>query len=158
MSDCCTPQSTSVRPSGTKSCPTSGTNGKRVGLITLKSLLTPDALARLDANAHYFFCPDTACDTVYFSSTGSYQWQQVKVPVFQKDAGESVPACYCFGWTRAALGEAVADGEGEGVPASITQHVKDGRCGCEVNNPQGSCCLGNVRKLLAELSREEVAV
>jgi hypothetical protein len=158
MSDCCTPQSTSDRRSGTASCPTSGTKGKRVGLITLKSLLTPDALASLDAEANYSFCPDAACDTVYFSSIAGYGRQQVKVPVFQKDAGECVPACYCFDWTRAALAEAVADGEGEGVPASIAQHVKDGRCGCEVNNPQGSCCLGNVRKVLAGLNREEVAV
>nr|WP_272942629.1 hypothetical protein [Alicyclobacillus hesperidum] len=26
----------------------------------------------------------------------------------------------------------------------VTEQVQADRCGCEVNNPQGSCCLGNV--------------
>lgn len=30
----------------------------------------------------------------------------------------------------------------------ITIHTKAGRCGCEVNNPEGSCCLGNVNRLI----------
>lgn len=29
--------------------------------------------------------------------------------------------------------------------SSIKTHIKAKRCGCEVNNPQGDCCLGNVR-------------
>jgi hypothetical protein len=30
----------------------------------------------------------------------------------------------------------------------ITQEVKAGRCACEVKNPAGSCCLGDVARVL----------
>ena len=152
MSDCCSPQPAPQKSPGTTACPLSGTKGKRVGLITLKSQLKADALATLDSNPDYFFCPEETCNVVYFSGTSHFRQQQVKLPVFQKDPGDEVPACYCFDWTRTALARAVASGVAETVPISIAEHVKAGRCGCEVNNPQGSCCLGNVRKAIEELA------
>jgi hypothetical protein len=158
MSNCCTSQ---TRPSATaesSTCPVSSTKGKRIGLNTLKSLLAPQALAKLDPNVQHFFCPDSNCDVVYFSSERTYGTRDVKVAVFQKDSGPDVPACYCFGWTRAALADAVARGNGEAAPTSITAHVEVGRCGCELNNPQGSCCLGNVHKALKALNQEAVEV
>lgn len=66
------------------------------------------------------------------------------MPVYQKDSGADVPVCYCFGWTRATIADAAALGEADEVAPSIRAHIKAGRCGCEVNNPQGACCLGNV--------------
>lgn len=153
MSDCCTPQSTQATKAAPTACPTSGGKGRRVSLATLKSLLVPDALATLDPAPQYFFCPDTTCDTVYFSGTSTYQQQHVKVPVFQKDPSAEVPVCYCFGWTRARLRDATVLHQSEVIPAQIAEHVRAGRCGCEVNNPQGSCCLGNIGKSLTELER-----
>ena len=152
MGDCCSPQPAPQSSFGTTVCPLSGTKGKRVGLITLKSQLKPDALATLDPQADYFFCPDETCAVVYFSGMSHYRQQQVKLPIFQKDPGHEVPACYCFGWTRTALARAVASDVAGRVPIAIKDHVKAGRCGCEVNNPQGSCCLGNVRQAIEELA------
>jgi hypothetical protein len=36
---------------------------------------------------------------------------------------------------------------------TIRQNIKENRCGCEVNNPQGSCCLGNITEYINELSK-----
>ncbi|OLN33052.1 hypothetical protein DSOL_1163 [Desulfosporosinus metallidurans] len=36
----------------------------------------------------------------------------------------------------------------------ITAHTKAGRCGCEVNNPEGSCCIGNLKHLLESIAKE----
>jgi hypothetical protein len=33
----------------------------------------------------------------------------------------------------------------------VTEHIRAGRCGCNVNNPQGSCCLGNIQAVVKEL-------
>jgi hypothetical protein len=31
----------------------------------------------------------------------------------------------------------------------IKEHIRLDQCDCEVNNPQGSCCLGNVSNFLS---------
>lgn len=127
-----------------QACPVNGTRAKNVPLLTLKALLTPPALARLEPEDAFRFCPDPTCDVVYFSAARTYRRGDLKVPVFQKDQAPGVPVCYCFGHTRADLTHAADSGTAPALDASIRAHVQAGRCGCEVNNPQGSCCLGNV--------------
>jgi len=34
----------------------------------------------------------------------------------------------------------------------IRNHVQEGRCGCEVNNPQGACCMGNVTEFIRQVN------
>ncbi|CAM4094468.1 putative iron-sulfur cluster-binding metallochaperone [Deinococcus marmoris] len=139
------------------SCPVSGTRGKAVPLITLKALLTPLALARLTPEDTFRFCPDPTCDVVYFNAAQICRTEDLKVLVFQKDQAPGVPVCYCFGHTRADLSAAAASGTGQALETSIRAHIQAGRCGCEVNNPQGRCCLGNVVALLRTLDRQEQA-
>lgn len=126
-------------------CPVTGARGLPVDTITLKALLRPGALATLDPHARHSFCPDPACDTVYFAGERTFDRADVEVPVLAKDPGGEVPVCYCFGWTRDGLRAA-----GAAAGAEIRRHVAAGRCGCEVNNPKGACCLGDVERLLRE--------
>ncbi len=140
---CCSPGLTPEARSADR-CPQSKTKGRKVPVVTLKSLLQPDSLVRLAPDVQHYFCPDAGCEVVYFSANGTYNRHDLKVPVYQKDGGADVPVCYCFGWTRATIADAAALGEENAVAPSISAHIKAGRCGCEVNNPQGACCLGNV--------------
>ncbi|GHF65543.1 hypothetical protein HNQ07_004739 [Deinococcus metalli] len=144
---CCAP----TRGETSSVCPVCGTTGKPVKLITLKALLTPGALATLAPERAYRFCPDAGCDVVYFAGGHTYAQADVKVRVYQKDRSTDVPVCYCFGHTRAGLELARLDGHAEAITQSIQGHIKAGRCGCEVNNPQGSCCLGTVKGLVTRL-------
>lgn len=89
---------------------------------------------------------------------GTYNGHELKAPVYQKDGGADVPVCYCFGWTRATIADAAALGEADEVAPSISAHIKAGRCGCEVNNPQGVCCLGNVIREVQAAKRLVVAL
>jgi hypothetical protein len=125
-------------------CPECGSRGKRVDLITPKSLLLPSALERLVPKDTYYFCAQPPCETVYFSEGSRFGVDELKVPVFQKDRGQHVPVCYCFDWTRQRIGDEIARTGESSAASSITEHVQAGRCACEVNNPQGTCCLGNV--------------
>lgn len=129
-------------------CPKCGETGKSVQLITLKSLLKPQVLETLQPNS-FHFCPNESCTTAYFSATQVFDAAQLKVPVYQKDNSVDVPVCYCFDWTRERLSTAV--NENVNPAEQIKKHVQDGRCGCEVNNPQGSCCLGNVASFMKSL-------
>ena len=138
MSHYCCPSSPANETSFT--CPRENNRGKPVQLITLKSLLKPAALERLEPQHEYRFCELPECPIVYFSNQGdTFTTDNLKVPVFQKDNGHDVSVCYCFGWSRQRLQHALtATGHSTAIE-SITAHIQAKRCGCEVNNPQGSC-------------------
>jgi hypothetical protein len=149
MNDCCHPsqhQDTSAIKNPI--CPSNGSTGKPIQTITLKSLLIPSALENLNANTAYYFCAAPDCPIVYFNEEGQiFSTEQVKVPVFQKDRGLNVPVCYCFGWSRSRIQQEIIKTGKSSAETNIRSHIQAKRCGCEVNNPQGSCCLGNVRQL-----------
>jgi len=69
-------------------CPDCGSAGTAVATVTLKSLLVPDALERLDPGAPYFYCGTPDCPVVYFTPGAragrSFVAGEVKVPVFAK--------------------------------------------------------------------------
>lgn len=138
-------------------CPATGKQGKVVKLITLKALLTPQALTRLEPVDTYYFCSDPACPVVYYSASCSYRGEDLKVPVFQKDPGNDVPVCYCFAYSRHDLANRSVNEDARRIPEVIREHVRANRCGCEVNNPQGSCCLGNVTRMLEAVGENEAA-
>lgn len=158
MSQCCSSNKVTEKVpaiSRQQVCPHDGTKGKPVELVTLKSLLIGAALERLDPQTTYKFCPSSNCSVVYFSHTGqTFTTEDLKVPVFQKDFGEQVLTCYCFDWSRQRLGAEIEQTGTSTALSAITAHMKAKRCGCEVNNPQGSCCLGNVRAVIEQSKRE----
>lgn len=133
----------------TKTCPKNETKGKKVKSITLKSLLKPSALENLNPDTTYYLCEASDCSVVYFNEKGqSFSTEQIKVPVFQKDKSLDIPVCYCFGWSRDRIQQEIIQMGKSSAEANIRGHIQAGRCGCEVNNPQGSCCLGNVRAIV----------
>ena len=135
-----------------KLCPGSQTTGLKVDLVTVKALVNADALRRLDGRA-YRFCPAPDCDVVYFDPTANsvFRKRDLEVRVGQKETDDPVPLCYCFDFTAADLRrELAARGKTE-IPTYIAAEVKAGHCACEVKNPQGYCCLGNVSKALERI-------
>jgi hypothetical protein len=138
----------------TNICPSCGGKGKRVPLITLKSLLNAASLEMIEPESLYAFCPNSDCNTVYFNSNHpqTFEASCLKVPVFQKNLGMEVPVCYCFDWTRERLVQAV--NENQHPIDHIKGNMKSEKCKCEVNNPQGTCCLGNVSTFVQSLSNE----
>lgn len=161
MSQCCNSvQSLEEVPGKPRQyvCPVDGTFGKPVGLVTLKSLLIGAALEKLVPENIYAFCPSSTCSVVYFSDTEqTFTTLDLKVPVFQKDVSEKVPACYCFAWSRQRIREEIEQTGTSTAVASITAHVKAKRCGCEVNSPQGTCCLANVRETASQFQSALIA-
>lgn len=157
MTECCCPSSPN-KESGSRwqrLCPQDGTKGKPVQLITLKSLLVPVALEQLNPATAYGFCPSPNCPVVYFSEQGqTFTTADLKVSVFQKNVNGDVSVCYCFGWSRQRIREELNQSGESNAVDMITTHIKAKRCGCEVNNPQGSCCLENVRSVVKQTVEE----
>ncbi|WP_141432661.1 putative iron-sulfur cluster-binding metallochaperone [Bacillus sp. 03113] len=142
MIDCC---SVSNEKEKLVVCPSCKNIGKQMKIITLKSLLLPKALELLQPETRYHFCAFSECDVVYFNEKEQiFTKSDLKVPVYQKNDQDDTPICYCFGWTRKNVSEESEKTEKSTIVQNISMHIKAQRCGCEMNNPQGSCCLGNV--------------
>jgi hypothetical protein len=151
MDSCCQTSSEKITQPTQSQCPVCHQKGKRVQMITLKALLQPIALETIHPESPYAFCLNPVCEVVYFSDVQTFGKDMLKVSVFQKDDKFNVPVCYCFGWTRERLVEAVHENQ---HPADhIREQVQANRCGCEVNNPQGTCCLSNVTTFIRSLDK-----
>jgi hypothetical protein len=140
--DCCA--APSDRPAATAACPSCGVGGKTVELQTVKAMLTPQALRTLDPRGGFRFCAQGACPIVYYSEHQSLKKAALRGPVFQKEPSPSTPVCYCFGYSRQDFKDKA---DVKQASQAIASWVKAGLCACEVRNPQGSCCLGNIAKL-----------
>ena len=138
-------------PGDAERCPVSRTVGSRLGLVTVKALLTGGALRRLEGGS-YRFCPEPDCDVVYFDSASgsSFRRRDLRVRVGVKESVDPKPLCYCFDVSLADL-EKDAAGGAASIPAMIAAEVRAGHCACELRNPRGVCCLGDVADALRRL-------
>ncbi|UAL49505.1 (2Fe-2S)-binding protein [Sutcliffiella horikoshii] len=153
MADCCSNPKEIKKESVVEECPSCRRKAKSVKLITLKSMLKPSSLETLKAKENHFFCASEDCDVVYFDMLKkAYLISDLKVAVHQKDNSPTTPICYCFDWTKEKISEYVENGNANKPVEHIRQNIKENRCGCEVNNPQGSCCLGNVTAFIKGIS------
>jgi hypothetical protein len=128
-------------------CPDCGQKGKPVLGQTIKALLSVSLNRVRDID--YYFCRTTACNVVYFSSDGNSRFTagQIRERVYQKEPDqEDVFVCYCFKHTIADILNATPE-EFNALLNDINSGINTNNCACDIRNPQGSCCLGNVRSL-----------
>jgi len=134
-------------------CPECAQTGKPVQGQTVKALLSVSLRAVRDIE--YLFCRTQTCSVVYFSSDGgqSFTLGEVRERVYQKEPeAVDVPICYCFRHTAGDLRMGSAEARAA-ILDDINTGIDAGQCACDLRNPQGSCCLGNVRSLLRKLDR-----
>lgn len=151
MADCCAAEA--GRANGPLRCPRCDQSGKKVDPITVKAVLRPKALATLSAVGHRF-CPTASCPIVYFAVGEAFSTDDVSVPVFQKEGVGQRTVCYCFQITEVDLRREIEATGQSTASQRVTAHVKAGRCACEIKNPQGTCCLGNIGAVVTPLVAE----
>lgn len=132
-------------PTGsTTSCPGCGRDGRPVGSSTLDNLVEPEARRLLGASAR--FCSAESCDVAYYDCAGAVvRTEAVVVPIFQKETDPERLVCYCFEHSVGAVEAAQRDDGSNSIVEAITAACRSGLDRCEETNPQGRCCLGNVR-------------
>ena len=136
-------------------CPVSNTSQKKVQLRTVRSLVRADRRWQLE-NVQYYYCEDANCPVVYFPANGGpyFSIGDLDVKVFSKDAGDDVPVCYCFEWTRGRIEAEIREIGKSTAATEIAQQVKAGLCACDVKNPKGRCCLGDVNAFVKEATKQ----
>lgn len=93
---------------------------------------------------------------VYFADHGvQFSKDQVTVRVGFKEMVHPIPLCYCFGWTQAELASELVQNQGGSPTAErIKKELKLGNCYCQITNPEGTCCLGNITKVTQQIKEE----
>ncbi|TDO73753.1 BFD-like [2Fe-2S] binding protein [Halanaerobium saccharolyticum] len=128
-------------------CPDCGTKGKKVNIVTVKSLVEK----KVKDNASYQICLNSDCETVYFISSGTifYSREDLKIAVWYKDSeDDKVPICYCSNLTRGEIKEAVD--KGYTTAAEIRKYTGKSITGnCLTENPASQCCHQTLTKEIA---------
>jgi hypothetical protein len=119
--------------------------------VTLDALLL-DGAPRRDES--YRFCASVGCDVAWFGETTGHPipMSACRVRIGQKETAADRPLCYCFGYAQADVARDVAVRGTSTIPDVIAEHCRNGRDRCPETNPQGACCLGNVRAAMKRAS------
>jgi len=147
MAQCCVIPHTGVPPV----CPMNEQVVKPVGRITVESLVKPEIKSQLLPQP-YYFCNAPDCDTVYVSALGDHliTKDQLSVRVGIKEKDDPIPICYCFNFDRQAIQEDFRNKGSTEILKIITARVKAGECQCEMANPSGTCCLGDISRAVKQ--------
>ncbi len=166
MNDCCAvPGSTEACaivvdkeiPNADSRCSTCRIEGRPVERQTVFHHVKHEHLDRVNGEAHRF-CAEPHCPVVYYGDEGTrFTVHDLRELVTTKTQGDKRPICYCFGFTE---GDARKETERTGqstIPATVSGLIKVGMCACEVRNPAGVCCLGEVNRTVNRLLAEHKA-
>lgn len=150
--ECCETSTASTQSptDSANNCPNCGQKGKIVQGQTVKALLSTSLRDLQDGE--YFFCLTQSCPVVYFSpgSKSVVTTSQLRERVYQKEpTANDVFVCYCFKYTVADIRNA-AQATRDLILNDINAGIQANQCACDLRNPQGSCCLGNVRRLMKQ--------
>ena len=94
-----------------------------------------------------YFCPNPDDDTLYFflGEDDPLTLNDVKVRVGFKEREAPHPVCYCFDYAKEAIQDDYRQHGECRIESFIRDMVAKDLCACEVKNPTGRCCLGEVR-------------
>ncbi len=151
MSKCCSINANSGAAPAVMPCPANGARSKRVDTLTVRSLVRKLPLGMPDTQ--YYFCDASDCDVVYFAleeEAPMFRRDDLVVRVGAKETADPIPVCYCFGFTRKDIQNEIAETGRSTVAERIKTEVNAGNCACEVKNPSGKCCLGDVTRTAAD--------
>lgn len=151
--DCCAPK---ANDAARVPCPGCGQAGRPVASLTVEAIVDPAAATTL-SGVEPRLCRTQACEVLYYGGDGrSVHKRESRVRVGLKETEDPLPVCYCFGFSRADIEREIAQTGGCTIAARITAEVKAGRCACEIKNPAGTCCLGDVNREIKEAKLRQV--
>ncbi len=133
-------------------CPTCGEQGKPVAALTINALARPE-LPPAGGFPDGYYCPNPDDTTIYFfpDERAPLSKGQVTVRVGFKESDPPQLVCYCFDHTSEDIQQDFLRQGESTIEADIREKVARGLCSCEVKNPKGKCCLGDVRGVIQQL-------
>lgn len=156
--ECCSNGVGAASQSATSTCPICGEVGRIVEKQTIVHQVKSEKLSSV-TDRKYRFCDVANCDTVYYSANGSlFTTDDVRELITSKINGDDRPLCYCFGFTEGTVRrEIILKGEAT-VSTQVTHFIKENLCACDIRNPAGSCCLGEIKRTEKQILAEVAAI
>lgn len=148
MASCCSVPQVEKISTDTK-CPTCDQEGKQVELLTIRSMTRRDF-------PHYgeltkgFLCLNPDDSTVYYFSNLGFTISQsdVVTDIGFKTNSNTKTICYCFRHTKQEIIDDYLINNESNIEMDVRKKVKEKLCTCEVSNPKGKCCLGDIRTVI----------
>ncbi|MBI1855875.1 MAG: copper chaperone Copz family protein [Chloroflexi bacterium] len=133
-------------------CPDCGEKGQAVSGDTVRHLVREGLNARMDGK-NLMFCKTPGCSVVYYSPDGRplFKKDDIRVRVGLKETEDPVWVCYCFDISKKDIREEIEQTGRSTASLRIRKEVEAGNCACEIKNPSGRCCLGEIRSAEKEL-------
>jgi Zinc binding domain len=100
----------------------------------------------------YHLCRNRDCPVVYYAGEVVLEKSDLRVPVNFKEKKYQGPVCYCFNHTVTSIRAEWQSSGRSSAAEMITKEIQAGRCACEVKNPSGTCCLGDVTRVEKSLA------
>jgi hypothetical protein len=139
--DCCAQQPAGNRPAGV-GCPACHSESQPVESHTVAALI----LGSVPRRQRFWLCRSRDCEVVYFGDSGARLLvSELRfLPAFKSESPEAL-VCYCFLHRRSEIETELRHSGTSTVGDRIAIRVQARECECEVRNPSGRCCLGEVK-------------
>jgi hypothetical protein len=113
------------------------------------------SLEQLSTSSRFRFCPSFGCDVVYFDDEGTtFGEPDLREVVYQKQPEhDETYVCYCFVHSIGSIKQELLQKGETDVVERVAALTKAGTCACHIRNPQGSCCLRNLRSVVSALQK-----
>ena len=144
--NCC-----SAQPKGKVECPSCSEKAKGVLGKTLEALLNDNVKSKLTCFDGFYYCKTPSCKIVYFRDDTVVTQEDMNVVVGLKDGATPATVCYCFAWTKEKIKAELLSERKTAILEDIKAKMQNPGCSCEILNPSGGCCLGDVAKAIKEL-------
>src|SRR5262249_33064258 len=113
-------------------------------------MLKPALLSSISPAQQYYFCASQDCPVAYFAPYIDRYFTKddlvVRVGIKEKDSARTI--CYCFNITAQDIQLELAQCGETTIPARIKAATKSSLCACEITNPSGRCCLGDIARVV----------
>lgn len=120
--------------------------------VTIESLVSEPTRHRIGQIDGLRFCAARSCGVAYYASDSgrTIAKSDVRVRIGLKETEAPRSVCYCFDHTAEEIEAEVAATGTSRIADDILAKCRQGLDRCQETNPQGSCCLGNVRTVVKE--------
>jgi len=135
--NCCTAQSKQKQ-----ACPECSIEAKEILEKTVKHLI----VTSLTSYTGFHYCRTPSCEVIYFRGNEVITQKDLNVLVGIKNSVTPSTICYCFGWSREKIKTQLQKTGKSTAISDIKEKMNRLGCSCEILNPSGECCLGDIGK------------
>ena len=147
--NCCT-----LQPKGKVECPSCNAKAKGVLGKTLQHLLLDNSKKKISCFDGFYYCKTVSCEVVYFRDSEILTQKDMSVIVGLKKDAHPATLCYCFEWTKEKITKELQENANSLALEDIKHKMNTIGCQCEILNPSGACCLGDVTQAIKEIKLE----